>query len=79
MYSQELTCAGSSSLIANASLDDTADAPSIAQDPRSTGTGAGDIYVVNTSFRVPRSVIVITACKAALTTPALTALGALSS
>ena len=68
--SQESSCAGSASIIANASLDDTADAPSIAQDPRSSGTGAGDIYVVNTSFRVLRSVIVITACKATFSTTA---------
>jgi hypothetical protein len=67
---QEDTCAGTTAIVADASLDDFADSPSIAQDPRTSGTGAGDIYIVNTSFRYLRSVIVLTACKATFATSA---------
>ena len=67
---QEVTCAGSSAILVDASLDDFADSASIAQDPRTSGTGAGNIYVVNTSFRYLRSVIVLSACKATFTTSA---------
>lgn len=67
---QETTCAGSTAILVDASLDNVADTPSIAQDPRSTGTGAGDIYIVDTSFRELRTVIVLTACKATFTTSA---------
>ncbi len=67
---QEATCAGSNAVIVDASLDNFADAVSIAQDPRTSGTGAGDIYVVDTSFRYLRSVIVLSACKATFTTSA---------
>ncbi len=63
--SQEATCAGSNAIIVDASEDNLADAPAIAQDPRTTGTGAGDIYLVSVSVRRLRSVILITACKAA--------------
>ena len=70
MEPQEMTCAGSTAVIVDASLDNEADAVSIAQDPRSSGTGAGDIYVVHTSIRVLRSVIVVSACKATFSTSA---------
>jgi hypothetical protein len=62
--SQEATCEGSTAVLIDASLDDLADSVSIAQDPRSSGTGAGDIYVVNTQFGSFGSVIHLTACKA---------------
>ena len=68
--SQEATCIGTQAIIVTASLDNLADAPSFAQDPRTTGTGAGDIYIVNTSFRELRSVTTLTACKATFTTTA---------
>lgn len=60
---QEKTCAGSTAVIVDASLDDMADSVYIAQDQRTTGTGAGDIYVVNASFGRFGSVIHLTACK----------------
>jgi len=65
---QEATCAGTSGIIVDASQDNYADAPVIAQDPRSSGTGAGDIYVVSASVRVLRTVILLTACKGAFAT-----------
>jgi len=64
---QEATCAGTNGIIVDASEDNIADAVSIAQDPRATGTGAGDIYVVSPSERVLRSVILLSACKGAFT------------
>ena len=65
---QEETCLGSKAIIVNASLDNISDTPAIAQDNRSSGTGAGDIYIVNPSLRVLRSVMVLSACKATFTT-----------
>ena len=67
---QEATCLGTKAIIVNASLDNVSDTPAIAQDTRSSGTGAGDIYIVNPSLRVLRSVMVLTACKATFTTAA---------
>lgn len=61
---QEKTCAGSLAIIVDASLDDMADSASVVQDPRTSGTGAGDVYVVNTSFGRFGSVIHLTVCKA---------------
>ena len=63
--SQEATCIGTNgpAVIVAATLDDEQDSPSIAQDNRTSGTGAGDVYVVNTSLRVLRSVILLSACK----------------
>jgi hypothetical protein len=66
--SQEATCAGATAILVGASLDNQADTPAIAQDPRSTGTGAGDIYVISPSIRDLRTVILISACKATFTT-----------
>ena len=43
---QERTCAGSTAIVVDASLDDMADSASITQDPHTAGTGAGDIYIV---------------------------------
>ena len=60
---QEATCAGTHAIIVDASLDNYADSPSIAQDPRTSGTGAGDIYIVDASYRYLRTVISIIACK----------------
>jgi hypothetical protein len=65
---QEATCAGSTGIIVEASEDNYADAPVLTQDPRSSGTGAGDIYVVSASVRELRTVILLTACKAAFAT-----------
>ncbi len=65
---QEATCAGTNGIIVDASQDNIEDTPAIAQDPRSSGTGAGDIYVVAASRRVLRTVILITACKGAFAT-----------
>lgn len=67
---QAATCAGSTAIIVDASLDDMADSASIAQDQRASGAGAGDIYVVNTSFGRFGSVIHLTACKATFTSNA---------
>jgi len=66
--SQEATCAGTRAILVDASLDNDSDSVSIAQDPRSSGTGAGDIYVVHASLRDLRTVIVVSACKATFTT-----------
>jgi hypothetical protein len=65
---QEATCIGTTGILVDASLDDVSDTPVIAQDPRSSGTGAGDIYIVNPSLRVLRSVMLLTACKATFMT-----------
>ena len=67
---QEATCLGSKAVVVEASEDNLADQPVIAQDPRSSGTGAGDIYIVNVSLRYLRSVMTLTACKATFTTSA---------
>jgi hypothetical protein len=65
---QEATCAGSTGIIVEASEDNYADAPVITQDPRTSGTGAGDIYIVSASVRYLRTVVLLTACKAAFNT-----------
>lgn len=62
--SQEATCAGSTGIIVYPSEDNLADSVAIAQDPRTSGTGAGDIYVVSPSERELRTLILISACKA---------------
>jgi hypothetical protein len=67
---QEATCLGSKAILVDGSLDDISDTPVIAQDPRSSGTGAGDVYVVHNSLRRLRSVMLLTACKATFTTTA---------
>ena len=64
---QEATCAGTNGIIVFASEDNYSDAVAIAQDQRSSGTGAGDIYVVESSIRELRTVILISACKATFT------------
>ncbi len=61
---QEATCAGSNGIIVFASQDNYADSVAMAQDPRTSGTGAGDIYLVSVSVRELRTVILISACKA---------------
>lgn len=61
---QEATCAGTTGIIVFASEDNASDAPALAQDPRTSGTGAGDIYVVSPSVRELRTVLLISACKA---------------
>jgi len=61
---QSATCAGTSGIIVFASEDNLSDSVAIAQDPRTSGTGAGDIYLVSPSVRELRTVILISACKA---------------
>lgn len=61
---QEATCAGTNGIIVFASEDNASDSPAIAQDPRTSGTGAGDIYVISPSVRALRTVLLISACKA---------------
>ncbi|MGC2111321.1 MAG: hypothetical protein WA655_17535 [Candidatus Korobacteraceae bacterium] len=63
-FGQEATCQGATAILVDPSVYEMADSVSIAQDPRSSGTGAGDIYVVNTQFGSFGSVIHLTACKA---------------
>ena len=62
--SQEATCAGSNGIIVYPSEDNLADSVVIAQDPRTSGTGGGDIYVVSSSERYLRTLILVSACKA---------------
>jgi len=64
---QEATCAGTNAIIVFASEDNASDTVAIAQDPRTSGTGAGDIYLVSPSVRDLRTVILISACKATFT------------
>ncbi len=66
--SQEATCAGSTGIIVDASEDNMADTPALGQDPRTSGTGAGDIYIVSPSIRDLRTVVLLTACKGAFAT-----------
>jgi len=61
---QSATCAGTNGIIVFASEDNLSDSVAIAQDPRTSGTGAGDIYVVSPSVRELRTVILLSACKA---------------
>ncbi len=65
---QEATCAGSTAIIVDASEDNMADTPALGQDPRTSGTGAGDIYIVSPSIRDLRTVVLLTACKGAFAT-----------
>jgi len=65
--SHEATCAGTNAIIVFASEDNASDTVAIAQDPRTSGTGAGDIYLVSPSVRDLRTVILISACKATFT------------
>ena len=60
----EATCEGTTAVLLDPSVYEEADSVSIAQDPRSSGTGAGDIYVANTQFGSFGSVIHLSACKA---------------
>lgn len=61
---QSATCAGTNGIIVFASEDNFSDSVVIAQDPRTSGTGAGDIYVVSPSVRELRTVILLSVCKA---------------
>ena len=61
---QSATCAGTNGIVVFASEDNLSDSVAIAQDPRTSGTGAGDIYLVSSSVRRLRTVILISACKA---------------
>ncbi len=65
---QEAKCAGSTAIIVDASQDNMADTPALGQDPRTSGTGAGDIYIVSPSIRDLRTVVLLTACKGAFNT-----------
>ncbi len=61
---QSATCAGTNGIVVFASEDNLSDSVAIAQDPRTSGAGAGDIYLVSSSVRRLRTVILISACKA---------------
>lgn len=69
IFIQGAICLGKIAVLVDASLDDVADAPAIAQDNRATGVGAGNIYIADTSMgSFGRSVIHLTACKPLFTT-----------
>ncbi len=60
------TCAGTTAVVLGASEEDLADFPQSTQDPRTTGTGAGDIYATWTNFDfdfLSSTEIEVVACK----------------
>lgn len=61
---QSAVCAGTNGIVVFASEDNASESVALAQDPRTSGTGAGDIYVVSPSKRDLRTVILLSACKA---------------
>jgi len=64
---QAMTCVGTTAVLLGASEEDQADFENLTQDPRASGTGAGDIYVTWTDIDndfTPTTQINLVACKA---------------